>query len=521
MTRRRIGVFLAALIALSGVLPLVLLAVWGLQILRGRGEQASREALQAIAEQAAARISTYISQQRETLRAVAMAVGSEADAARRLSDVALDAPSLGKLRLASAQTPRSSLPPALQADQIERALRGAEVVSQPYMGEVAPAIDVCVPAGVAGHTVCTTLDLLELQRQVQRIHIGNSGYALAFDRSGRLLAAGAGAMRAAVLSGERIAESAAAAQVAQGSAAPQRLRSQSGTDVLAGWASLPDLGWSIAVEQPSEEALRGARAALSVLFWGAAGTLLLSITVGSLLARRMLATLEMEERFRTAGQIAAGISHDLGHRLTILQQIEQLAATDDADYLPRIRDSLAQEVATLRKFVGDFADLTREAKAADFMPIELNAFAESVRNAAQAYAAQSGVRLEVARAPKDLWVRGDRYLLERAALNLARNAIEASDAGAGVTLRVAQQNGAALLQVQDEGPGIAPERVRTLFDSFSSTKRTGAHVGMGLPNVRRIALAHGGAVSVKSKPGKGSVFSISLPAVQSSSASSS
>ena len=50
-----------------------------------------------------------------------------------------------------------------------------------------------------------------------------------------------------------------------------------------------------------------------------------------------------------------------------------------------------------------------------------------------------------------------------------------------------------------------------IFDAFKSTKRTGAHVGMGLPNVRRIVVAHGGDTAVESELGRGSTFSIVLP----------
>jgi len=510
VTRQRIALLLAVLVAASGVLPVLILAVLGLQILRQRGERASQEALQAIAEQAAARIATYIAQQREMLRAVGMAVGNQPDAPRRLADVALDAPSLGKLRLVSAETPRG-VTPALKPEQIAAALRGTEVASDTYMAELSPALDVCVPSGRPGSAFCTTLDLLELQRQVQRIRVGEKGYALAFDRTGKLLAAGSGAMRAAVLSRDPVAESPLAAALLTGTAAPARLRNGEGLDVLAGWAALPALGWTIAVEQPADEALRGARTALGLLALGAAVTLLLSMAVGYVLVRRMLAALELEERFRTAGKIAAGVTHDLGHRLTILRQIEQLAAMNDPDYLPRIRESLATEVGTLRRFVSDFSDLTREAKPQDFLPIELNTFADSVLAGAQGYASEANVALELQRAPSELWVSGDRYLLERAALNLTRNAIEASKPGSRVRLRVDRSDGQAMLAVEDQGAGIPADRIATLFDSFSSTKRSGVHLGMGLPNVRRIVAAHGGAISVKSKPGEGTTFRLSLP----------
>ena len=74
-----------------------------------------------------------------------------------------------------------------------------------------------------------------------------------------------------------------------------------------------------------------------------------------------------------------------------------------------------------------------------------------------------------------------------------------------------QDGGRGALHVDDQGSGIASARLPALFDSFTSTKRTGAHVGMGLPNVRRIAVAHGGNVTVKSEENKGSEFTITLP----------
>lgn len=514
MNRQRIAMLLAVMVAVSGVLPLTLLAAAGLSTIRNRGEQASQEALQAVAVQAAARIEDYVSQQRLMLRALAMAVGNEADAARKLTDATLDAPSLGKVRLVTAQTPHAALPPALDAAKIARALGGAEVASETYLHELAPVMDVCVPSGKPQQAVCASLDLLELQRQVQHVRIGQSGFALAFDRSGRLLAAGAGALRAAVLTGEAIAESPEAVKLAAGEPAARRFR-RDGADVLAGWSALPKLGWSIAAEQPADEALSGTRGALLWLSLGALATLLLSLSLGYAQARRMLTELELEERWRTAGQIASGITHDLGHRLAILQQIKSLSEMNDPAYLPRIRESLASEVDTLKRFVSDFADLTREAKPADFLPIELNAFAETVRRAAEPYAAASSVRLEVAGAAHEVWVRGDRYMLERAALNLTRNAIEASKAGTRVRLEVVAEADHALLRIEDQGAGIDAERLPTLFDSFRSTKRTGAHVGMGLPNVRRIALAHGGNVTVASRAGEGSTFTISLPTSES------
>ncbi|HYV64974.1 MAG TPA: HAMP domain-containing sensor histidine kinase, partial [Myxococcales bacterium] len=237
-----------------------------------------------------------------------------------------------------------------------------------------------------------------------------------------------------------------------------------------------------------------------------------SLALGAAQSRRVLDTLEIEERWRTAGRIAAGVSHDLGHRLANLQSTAALAESNDPSYLPTIRDNLRAETATLKKFVADFADLSREVSADQFLPLDLNAFAQSIGRTAVPHADRTGVQISVVPAPEAPWVNGDRYLLERAALNLLSNAIEASPPGGRVSVEVSRQDAAATLKVRDEGPGIAPERLPRIFDAFQSTKRTGAHVGMGLPNVQRIVNAHGGRTTVVSEPGKGSTFAIELPA---------
>ena len=296
-----------------------------------------------------------------------------------------------------------------------------------------------------------------------------------------------------------------------GEPGPAEFRGGLGESVLAGWARLPDPRWTVVVEEPTREALAAMRNALIGLSAVAIAALLVTLALGAAQSRRVLDTLEIEERWRTAGRIATGISHDLGHRLAILQSTAALAEANDPAYLPLIRDNLRAETATLKKFVGDFADLSREVSAEQFLPLDLNAFAQSIGRTAVPHAEKAGVHLTIVPAPEPPWVKGDRYLLERAALNLLSNAIEASPPGGQVSIEVTRQDGVATFKVTDRGPGIAADRLPRIFDAFKSTKRTGAHVGMGLPNVHRIVTAHGGQTSVVSELGRGSTFSIELP----------
>ena len=513
MNRNALATRLSLLVALSGLLPILLVGVFSLEVLRRRAERSAQEGLQAVANQVAARIGTYVAQQREMLRALAAALPGEPDAARRLSEVPLDAPSLGRLSLVGPDTPADKLPPTLTPSQLVQALSGHEVTSPTYLAaDLTLAMDVCIPArALAGHAVCATFDLLELQRQVQRITVGESGFALAFDKSGRLLASGAGALRAAVITGEPIAESLAAVQAGNGQVPALRFQGGLGEEVLAGWSTIADPAWTVAVEEPSREASRAARTAQFTLAGGAVLALLISLLFGVAQSHKMLSALEVEERWRTAGLIASGITHDLGHRLAVLQQTAMLAELGDPAFLPRIRDNLNAEVATLRKFVADFADLTRTVRPVDFLPLDLNAFVRSVGTTAGPHAEKSSVTVEVQPSAQPAWIKGDRYLLERATLNLVYNAIEASPMGSTVKLLVDHGAGVAIMRVEDKGGGIEAERLPRLFDAFASTKRTGAHVGMGLPNVRRIVNAHGGVVSVVSRIGQGTTFTIALP----------
>jgi signal transduction histidine kinase len=507
---------LALLVAFSGLAPIIVVGAISLEILRRHAEHSSVVGLRAVAEQTAARVGGYVAAQKETLRAVAAAAGDAPEAGRRLEEVVLEAPALGRVVLVNDATPRADLPPMLGLADLSRARGGQEVSSEIYLArDLTPAIDHCVPAPARpGQAVCASLDLLELWRFVQRIQVGRSGRALTFDPQGRLLASGVGALRAAILTGDPVPQSAAAARVAAGSLdVPESYAGAGGEEVLGGWARIPDLGWAVLVEQPSGEALRPALVAQVVLAFFAVFALGLSIFLGWRQSQRVLAELEVEERWKTAGRIAAGITHDLGHRVAILAQTAGLAESGDPAFLPRIRDNLRSEVATLRKFVADFADLSREVRSIDLLPLDLDAFAESVARSAAPHAERQGVRVVVERSGAEAWVRADRYLLERAVLNLVSNACEASPRGSEVRVAVLAGGDRAAVEVRDEGPGIEPARLPGIFDAFVSTKRTGAHVGMGLPNVKRIVDAHGGTVSVASGLGAGATFRIELAAI--------
>ena len=112
-------------------------------------------------------------------------------------------------------------------------------------------------------------------------------------------------------------------------------------------------------------------------------------------------------------------------------------------------------------------------------------------------------------------VAGDRARLRRVFDNLLGNVRVHTPAGASARVRVSSENGTALIEVSDSGPGLAEGEAEQVFRRFYRTDESRARenggVGLGLSIVAAIASAHGGSVSAASSPGRGATFRVALP----------
>ena len=118
--------------------------------------------------------------------------------------------------------------------------------------------------------------------------------------------------------------------------------------------------------------------------------------------------------------------------------------------------------------------------------------------------------------PDDVTVTGDLTRLEQVVRNLLDNAVKYTDAGGGITVRVASESGDAVVTVGDTGAGIRPELLARIFDPFvqgaASSAQPRGGLGLGLTLVKQLVELHGGTVSARSAgPGRGSEFEVRLP----------
>ncbi len=233
-------------------------------------------------------------------------------------------------------------------------------------------------------------------------------------------------------------------------------------------------------------------------------------------------TLEREARraetLTSLGALAAGIAHDLNNPLQAIRSISELLL-DCPDSTPaaELRDDLAaiqRQAARAGKIVDEFLELSRQ-RGKGLGPVDLNGLVERALLLAGGQMRQSGIRVDTALERGLPRVMGDATALERVLINLLTNAREAMRRGGGVVAiasgAMSGRPGWIYLSVTDDGPGISAEALGKIFDLLYTTRRGGT--GLGLWLSRRIVQEHRGRLEVKSQPGSGATFTITLPTI--------
>jgi two-component system sensor histidine kinase HydH len=108
-------------------------------------------------------------------------------------------------------------------------------------------------------------------------------------------------------------------------------------------------------------------------------------------------------------------------------------------------------------------------------------------------------------------IRADRQQLRQVLLNLLTNGYEAMDGSGTLTVEASRENGNVVLRVADTGAGMDEATAARVFEPFFTTKAKG--IGLGLPVTKRIVEMHGGTITAESRPGEGTAFMLTVPAM--------
>jgi len=213
------------------------------------------------------------------------------------------------------------------------------------------------------------------------------------------------------------------------------------------------------------------------------------------------------------------VTHEMRTPLTAIQGSSELMGrynlTDDKR--KQIADMINQESKRLARMIQTFLDVERLSDGQLDLkrePIPARDLVGVTVQRARPLAERKEITIRTEQL--DGAIAGDRELLEYVVYNLLTNAIKYSDASTTITIACREDSGRLRLSVQDQGIGMDAKELRQIFRKFYRTKRAEASgesgTGIGLSIVEQIVHHHSGKMEVTSQPGRGSCFTVVLPA---------
>jgi signal transduction histidine kinase len=404
--------------------------------------------------------------------------------------------------------------------------------------------------------------LEEMWRMVDRIRIGQHGFAMVVAPDGELVAHGDPDKKALVALARNMSRHplvSALQSVKTDMPIAAEYSDEDGVQRLGVAARVVPLDWTVIVEQPTSEAYSDANRLRRQLVVAILLALLVMVSIGYVSGRSFISpiltlqratqtvaagqldarvdirtgdeftdlggafntmadrlvelteNIKRQERQAMFGRIAAGLVHDLSHPIQNLGNSSRLLVREELDAESRrsILATVERELETLKRFMDDLRNVVKPRPVERFA-LDINASVAEVVDPMRSEGERVKVALEAFYATEPLVIEGDRFALGRVFRNLITNAIQATQPGGRVVVRTARARDQIEISVTDTGSGIAPDRLAQIFEDFVTTKRRG--LGLGLAISKRIVEQLDGTITVESELGRGTAFTLRFPA---------
>jgi len=220
------------------------------------------------------------------------------------------------------------------------------------------------------------------------------------------------------------------------------------------------------------------------------------------------------------GELAAGVAHEINNPVGIISgTAEQLEFLIDlhGDRPEQIAEKLMKHIATIREQAGRCKRITQGllnfARRTEirYTKVDVSQLIGETVALLENRAIAEGKTIETRMADDLPGLTADPHLLEQVFLNLINNALDATAKKGTVSVEARAEDDALVIEFDDDGAGIAEENLKKIFDPFFTTKPLGRGTGLGLSICFGIVERMDGKISVKSKPGHGTTFSVRLP----------
>jgi len=232
--------------------------------------------------------------------------------------------------------------------------------------------------------------------------------------------------------------------------------------------------------------------------------------------RELEGQLHHAERSAVVGRLASAIAHEIRNPLNYINLTLDHLRTSLAPEEPekrqtflRLADGVKTEVARINTRISEFLSYTRPSRL-NLRPLDLRAELDDVLRLVETQAAENDIELKIEQHGDIPLVLGDADSLRSVFTNLIINSLQAIDDKTGrLTIDLSSTDDEVVTRITDTGPGILAENMSQIFEPYFSTKDTGT--GLGLAIVKKAVDDHTGRIEVKSTPGAGTTFIVTLP----------
>ncbi|MCX6895384.1 MAG: cyclic nucleotide-binding domain-containing protein [Verrucomicrobia bacterium] len=233
--------------------------------------------------------------------------------------------------------------------------------------------------------------------------------------------------------------------------------------------------------------------------------------------RQYISEVLQAERLSVVGRFARSIIHDLKNPLSIINLTAELAGQPDhpAESRQAGLDRIRKQVGRINELINEILEFTQgTSHTFKLTPTNYAAFVAQVADELRPDLAVRDIAIEFENAPPAVTLALNPNRLRRVWQNLAANAADAMPKRGKIIIRFAAANGEITTEFEDTGPGIAPAIANTLFEPFATHGKTHG-TGLGLSICKKIIEDHRGRITARNEPGRGAIFSFSLPVAKS------
>ena len=256
-----------------------------------------------------------------------------------------------------------------------------------------------------------------------------------------------------------------------------------------------------------------AQITLSPIF-DSAGTIVATSIISRDISYRKEAekVLLQSEKLKLAGEIAAGVAHEIRNPMTVISGFVQMLHHDPKHLYPEYTKLIQSELERINLIISEFLVLAKP-QASISSEISLRNLLNDVTLLFQPEFNLKSIVFSEIWQEEDFIVEAEEHHLKQVFINLLKNAVEASGENGKITLKVGLENNSSIsITFNDNGSGISADKIEKIFEPFYTTKASGT--GLGLMISQKIVREYGGTLRIESEAGKGTSANVVLPAIK-------